>query len=245
MPSSRKANQEQKIYESYLYPGTEVFKNKLDIRDPKLLEQAELFFNVERIRQPLPKQTQELTYKGFLAIHKHLFQDVYTWAGQQRDYTTGRGPAPFAKPEFIKSWMEDQFARLKQQNYLRGLSKNEFAEKIAPIVNEINAAHPFIEGNGRTQRLWLRIVAEQAGHRINLTNEDREKWYEASRIGFEQIDHRPMIELLKEILSRDKTQIQEQDQGSHRKSLSDRIEEVRDQQNKQKRSTSKENKKER
>ncbi|WP_068612575.1 Fic/DOC family protein [Paenibacillus tuaregi] len=245
MPSSRKFNPEQKIYESYLYPGTEVFKNKLDVRDEKLLEQAELFFNVERIRQPLPKQAQELTYKGFLAIHHHLFQDVYTWAGKQRDYTTGRGPAPFAKPEFIKPWMDEQFAKLKQQNYLRGLSKNEFAEKIAPIVNEINAAHPFIEGNGRTQRLWLRIVAEQAGHRLDLTNDDREKWYEASRIGFELMDHKPMIELLKESLNRDKTQIQQQYPGTYRKSLSHRIDEVRNQHNKQKRSPSKENDKER
>lgn len=220
--SSRRTNREEKIYQSYLYPGTEVFKNKLEIRDPKLLEQAELFFNMERMRQPIPKAAQELSYKGFLALHHHLFQDIYTWAGKQRDYTTGRGSAPFAPPENIKVWMEEQLEKLKKENYLRGLSKEKFAEKIAPIVNEINAAHPFIEGNGRTQRMWLRIVADQAGHCLNFKMDDRERWYEASRIGFDPVNHKPMTELIKECLERE----QEQIKGKERKSLSTRLEEI-------------------
>lgn len=221
--SSRRTTHEEKIYQSYLYPGTETFKNKLDIRDPKLLEQAELFYTMERMRQPLPKEAQELTYKGFLALHHHLFQDLYTWAGKQRDYTTGRGAAPFAPPENIKVWMEEQLMKLKRENYLQGLSREQFAEKIAPIINEINAAHPFIEGNGRTQRMWLRLIADQAGHRLDFKMEDRERWYEASRIGFEKVNHRPMVELVKDILDREK----EQEKGEERKSLSLRLEEIR------------------
>lgn len=221
--SSRRTNREEKIYQSYLYPGTEVFKNKLDIRDPKLLEQAELFYNMERMRQPLPKKALELSFKGFFALHHHLFQDLYTWAGKQRDYTTGRGPAPFAPPENIKVWMEEQLEKLKRENYLRALPRERFAEKISPIVNEINAAHPFIEGNGRTQRLWLRIVADQAGHNLSFKMEDRERWYEASRIGFEHVNHDPMIELIKDCLEREK----EHEKRNERKSLSSRLEEIR------------------
>lgn len=235
--SPRRTSLEEKIYQSYLYPGTEVFKNKLDIRDSKLLEQAELFYIMERMRQPLSKAAQELSYNGFLALHRHLFQDIYTWAGKQRDYTTGRGPAPFAPPEHIKTWMEDQFEKLKKENYLRGLSRKLFAEKIAPIVNEINAAHPFIEGNGRTQRLWLRIVAEQAGHNLSLKNEDRDSWYDASRIGFEQVNHKPMIELIKKCLEREN----EQEKGRERKSLSTRLEELRKENNDYIRISSKKN----
>lgn len=225
--SPRRTSLEEKIYQSYLYPGTEVFKNKLDIRDPKSLEQIELFYIRERMCQQLSKAAQELSYNGFLALHHHLFQDIYTWAGKQRDYTTGRGPAPFAPPEHIKAWMEDQFEKLKKENYLRGQSKEQFAEKIAPIINEINAAHPFIEGNGRTQRLWLRIVAEQAGHNLSLKNEDRDSWYDASRIGFEQVNHKPMIELIKKCLDREN----EQEKGIERKSLSTRLEELRKEKN--------------
>lgn len=224
--SSRRTNREEKIYRSYLYPGTEVFKNKLDIRDPKLLEQAELFFNMERMRQPIPKAAQVLSYNGFLALHHHLFQDIYTWAGKVRNYTTGRGSAPFAPPENIKVWMEEQLDKLKREQYLRGLSKEKFAEKAAPIINEINAAHPFIEGNGRTQRMWLRIVADQAGHSLNFIMEDRERWYEASRIGFEQVNHKPMTKLINECLVRE----QEQVKGKEQKSLSTRLEEIRKEQ---------------
>lgn len=225
--SPRRSNREEKIYQSYLYPGSEVFKNKLDIRDPFILGQAETLYNMQRNMQLPPRAALELSYKGFLALHQHLFQDIYTWAGKQRDYTTGRGPAPFAPPEHIKNWMEDQFKKLKKENYLQGLSKELFAEKIGPIVNEINAAHPFIEGNGRTQRLWLQIVADQAGHKLSLKMEDRESWYEASRIGFEQVNHKPMIDLIKKCLDREN----EQEKGRERKSLSSRLEEIKKEKN--------------
>ncbi|KRE38720.1 hypothetical protein ASG81_19515 [Paenibacillus sp. Soil522] len=72
-----------------------------------------MFFNMERMRQPLPKAAQELTYKGYLALHHHLFQDIYTWAGQQREYTTGRDAAPFAPPENIQVWSLARYYRRK------------------------------------------------------------------------------------------------------------------------------------
>ena len=70
----------------------------------------------------------------------------------------------------------------------------------AEHVNEINAAHPFIEGNGRTQRTWLRVLGDNAGYKISLSSKDQEAWYEASRIGFEKIDHKPMAKLIADSL---------------------------------------------
>ncbi|GFR38712.1 putative adenosine monophosphate-protein transferase y4lH [Insulibacter thermoxylanivorax] len=212
-----RSKQEENIYLSYHYPGMNVLKNKLDLRDPKDLEAAELYFTEERLSQPLPKEARELTYEGFLALHKHIFQDLYDWAGKPRNYTTGRGPIPFARPENIETWMRQQFKKLEEYNFLRGLSKDEFAEKAAEIVNEINAAHPFIEGNGRTQRVWLGILAEQAGYKLVLTNQDRERWYEASRIGFEKVDHKPMAALIRECLDREPQLMKE------KRSIADRV----------------------
>ncbi|MFD1130564.1 Fic family protein [Paenibacillus provencensis] len=119
--------------------------------------------------------------------------------------------------------MEEQLEKLKRENYLRGLVREEFARKIARIVNEINAAHPFIEGNGRTQRQWLRIVADQAGHSLTFRMGDWERWYEAPRIGFEQVKHGPMIELIKDCLEQEN----EYKKGNKRISLSSRLEEIR------------------
>jgi len=200
MSAGRTAREEAQ-YQKFFYPGTETLINKLDIRDPKVLEDAERRFVETRMQEGLPSQARKLTYDGFKAIHRHLFQDVYEWAGQERTYTTGRGPAPFAVPEHIGSYLNDRFAKLKAEKNLVGLKPAKFAERAAEHVNEINAAHPFIEGNGRTQRTWLRVLGDNAGYKISLSSKDQEAWYEASRIGFERLDPKPMAKLITENLS--------------------------------------------
>jgi len=194
--SGQRDAREEEIYRRLRYPGTDVLINKLDIRDAATLEVAERRFVRIRQREGLPPAARRLDYAGFKAIHRHLFQDVYAWAGQERTYTTGRDVAPFARPEYIASSLEPRFALLKSENHLKGLDPKRFAERAAEHVNEINAAHPFIEGNGRTQRTWLRQLALQAGYRLTLKSEDRAAWYEASRIGFAQVDHAPMAKLI-------------------------------------------------
>lgn len=191
-----RTSREDKEFRRFLYPDTDVLINKLDIRDAETLEGAERAFVILRLSQPLPPEALRLTYVGFKAIHRHMFQDIYDWAGTIRTYTTGRGPAPFALPEFIDRAMKQQFATLDRLNQLRGVSPDVFARHAAELVNEINAVHPFLDGNVRTQRTWLRVLGAQAGYIITLQSADRETWYDASRIGFERQDHRPMQELL-------------------------------------------------
>jgi cell filamentation protein len=111
---------------------------------------------------------------------------------------TRRDGAPFATPENILSWLTRQFTGLRQEDFLKGLDTDRFALRAAVYVNEINAAHPFIEGNGRTQRVWLRLLAECAGHVLLLKSEDGARWYEASRIGFEEGDSTPMAALIRD-----------------------------------------------
>jgi hypothetical protein len=67
-------------------------------------------------------------------------------------------------------------------------------------VNEINVAHPFIDGNGRTQRSWLRMLTDNAGFELRLTDRDIKRWNDASARGFTASDHAPMAALLKERL---------------------------------------------
>lgn len=191
-----RSRREEAAYLSFFYPDSDVLINHLNIRDFSALEAAERAFVSRRMMQPLPAAATPLTYEGFKAIHRHLFQDVYAWAGSIRTYTSGRGPAPFAMPEFIDQSMEAQFARVGRIKELRGISPSGFAQHAAALVNEINAVHPFVEGNGRTQRVWLRLLGAEAGHKITLRSEDRDAWYDASRVGFERQDHRPMEALI-------------------------------------------------
>ena len=187
---------EQREYERHHYPGTDVLVNALDIRDPVILETAERSLVAKRFQQGLPEAARSIDSPGLQAIHRYLFQDIYSWAGEFRRYTTGRGAAPFAPPEQIRPWLDQQFENLKAERYLKNVDAAHFADRAAHYVNELNAAHPFIEGNGRTQRVWLRNLAEQAGHHVRLHSEDQERWYEASRIGFEQADPEPMADLI-------------------------------------------------
>jgi cell filamentation protein len=184
-----------------VYPGTSVYVNKLDIRDHASLEKVERYLAATRAKQGFPTRATCRTYIGFKAIHRHLFQDIYGWAGQERRYTTGRGAAPFAVPEYIETWMTQQFTTLRAEKYLAGRSIDEFALAAAKYVNEINAAHPFVDGNGRTQRSWLRMLADNAGFELRLTDRDIKRWNDASARGFAASDHAPMAALLHERLT--------------------------------------------
>ena len=185
--------QEQRDFDRAFYPGTNVLKNKLELHDAGALARAELLYVADRLTEGLPPDARQPD--GLKAIHRHLFQDLYPWAGVYRSYTTGRGPAPFARPEYIEPTLQDLFAALRAEENLVGLEQVAFTSRAAHFVNEINAVHPFIEGNGRTQRVWLRNLADRAGYAIMLEAHDKDDWNEASRRGFHG-DDQPMAELI-------------------------------------------------
>ena len=197
-----RSEHERAAYRRVYYPGTDVYVNRFGIRDAAELEKVEREFTAERAAQGFPRSATFRTYDGFRAIHRHLFRDLYSWAGKERKYTTGRGAIPFAVPEHIGPWMQQQFNALARDNYLVGLDLDAFAQSAAKYVNEINAAHPFIDGNGRTQRFWLRMLANNAGFDLTLTERDGKRWNAASRLGFARSDHAPMARLLKQRLKR-------------------------------------------
>jgi len=101
-------------------------------------------------------------------IHRYLFQDVFPWAGELRQVGLSKvGGAPFAAPMHIASALSEAFTRLKAERLLSGLDATSFSERAAYYLGEINAIHPFREGNGRTQREFIRLLAEKAGHTLS------------------------------------------------------------------------------
>ena len=120
-----------------------------------------------------------------------MLQDIYDWAGQYRRVDTGR-TGPFCKAEFIAPQMDSRFAAINAENNLRGLDAMQFAERAAEHISELNAIHPFLDGNGRGQRAFLEILAGQAGHEIDLARIDAQAWNNASVIGFHNLDYGPM-----------------------------------------------------
>jgi cell filamentation protein len=78
----------------YCYPGTDVYRNRENIRDRDELEQLERLATARRL-ETLPHDLP-ITADGYREIHRYILQDVYDWAGEYRTVTTGRG-APFCK----------------------------------------------------------------------------------------------------------------------------------------------------
>jgi cell filamentation protein len=133
------------------------------------------------------------------AIHRHLFQDVYDWAGELRTVEISKGGDLFQLRRFIVRGMADVHGRLERAHFLKNLNRKEFAEAAAEIVGDVNYVHPFREGNGRTQMQYLAALAEQAGHPLDLCLVDPARWLHASRAAH-QADYRPMSAEIENVL---------------------------------------------
>jgi cell filamentation protein, protein adenylyltransferase len=120
-----------------------------------------------------------------------MLQDVYDWAGEYRTVDTGR-TGPFCKAKYIARYMDARFAAINAENALRGLSPDQFAARAAEHLCELNAIHCFLDGNGRTQRAFLEILARQAGHEVELACIDPRAWNTASIKAYHTQDYRPM-----------------------------------------------------
>ncbi len=158
------------MYESgpdpYCYPGSRVLKNRLGLRDQAELDAFEVMITTQRGEEPLPRG--QLGYAHYRAIHHHLFQDVFDWAGKPRTVRIAKGDSMFCYPEHIDTEMAKLFRQLQTDDFLRGLSPAEFARRAAHLLAELNAIHPFREGNGRTQLTYLTLLAAHAGHPLAL-----------------------------------------------------------------------------
>jgi cell filamentation protein len=145
----------------YVYPGTRTLKNRLGIADPEQLERVERRLSVERSRQGVPAGNFDLAH--LQAIHRHLFQDIYDWAGEIRTVEISKGAQQFQFRQYIHTGMADVHRRLARSRFLGGLSRAEFAKQAAVILGDVNFVHPFREGNGgrsfSTSSCWPRRQA--------------------------------------------------------------------------------------
>jgi cell filamentation protein len=163
----------------YTYPGSSVLRNKLDITDEAAFEFAERRFVIQRIAEGIPAGDFDLAH--LRTIHRHLFQDIYTWAGELRAVEIAKGGHQFQFRRFIETGMGDVHRRLREADFLRNLSRADFAKAAGAIIGDVNYIHPFREGNGRTQLYYLKQLAAQAGHPVDLSRIDPLRWIDASR----------------------------------------------------------------
>jgi len=185
----------------YIDPDTGVLINKAGIRDQEALDAFEADVTAVRMLELIENPVGGCFDLVHLrAIHKHLFQDVYEWAGELRDVDISRGTSHFGNWALIGPYLQSQLAKIPLENYLRDSSPEHFTRQLAFYMSEINAAHPFREGNGRTQRAFCSQLAEQAGYFIDFEQVSQEEMYAVMIAAF-NANLQPLTNLLDRVTS--------------------------------------------
>ena len=186
------------IDHDYLYtdPETGILRNLADITDPDDL----LFFEsgavAKRIQELYEKPIRIKGVDSLLSIHRHLFQDVYSWAGKRRKVEISKAGKQFFPTthfdhafRFIDTLISD-YRSIPKANIL------QIAEKLAEILDNVNYLHPFREGNGRAQREFLRLLASEKGLTLNLNPPDNKIVYDQYMQGTINSDIKTLTNLI-------------------------------------------------
>lgn len=183
----------------YTDPLTGVLRNQLGLPTAVELQAAEreithaaLIFLKE---SPVPPSYD---LRHLCAIHRRIFGDIYEWAGQLRTVAIAKG-SWFCLPQYIESSAAEIFRALHGENLLRGLPRDVFTERLAYYLGEVNAVHPFREGNGRAQRAFFEQLASDAGFILDWQHLDADRNVAASA-AIMHGDPAPMQKMLDELL---------------------------------------------
>jgi cell filamentation protein len=187
----------------YFDPHANCLKNKLGLTDPELLTTVESRIvsirDAELARTVVPG---EYNLAHLQAFHRQLFQDVYPWAGRFRTVDISRGDVRFASWRFVDEQLSAVLAGLVPDRWLIGLSRRGFIARLAHYYGEINALHPFREGNGRAQRAFLRQLSASAGWRLDWSEVSKADNIEASRHNVLTADATELIKVLEPVVVR-------------------------------------------
>ena len=151
------------------YEGTTVLINKLNIRNQNILNNAEAAIVTARTIDVIENvKFKNADFEFYKALHGKIFGDLYDWAGNLRSINISKKGSFFCKAEDIEEIGVLKFKYLKANNYFCELSLEKFVESVADFYNEFNYLHPFREGNGRTLRLFITMLAKNAGYDIDF-----------------------------------------------------------------------------
>jgi cell filamentation protein len=197
-----------KGHDPYCYPGTNVLINLKGFHDLKALQDFEAQSTATAIAglHLLPLQGP-FHIARLRETHRRIFARVYAWAGEFR---TGIGMMAKERSGFTVAYgpsanvpaaLEGVFARLQSESELRGLDREAFARRLAYFYSELDAIHPFREGNSRTLRAFTGDLAENAGlrldwSRVGPSEQDRLALYHARDLAVMRGDLAGLLKIL-------------------------------------------------
>lgn len=166
---------------NYCYNGTNILINKLNIKDSKLLQKYEAKITAAKLLALRQKGiVGNFDVEHLNKIHQYLFEDIYDFAGKFRNENIAKGVFRFAEYEYIEPELRRLLCKLKNENCLDGLTKEQLSQRLAYYLSELNVLHPYREGNGRTIREFIRELALKNGYVLNLSKVSPKSFLDAS-----------------------------------------------------------------
>lgn len=158
------------------YPGTSVLVNKLGIQNQAQLDENEtLIVGVKSLQFELAPFPEPLDFNYYKKLHRFLFDELYEWAGTVRSIDLSKQHTRFCPVSEIESLAGRMFSRIEQMDFLCGLPREDFIAELTDFYSSVNYLHPFREGNGRTQRLYFRQLAQRAGYKLDFAAVDSDR----------------------------------------------------------------------
>jgi cell filamentation protein len=183
----------------YTDPATGVLRNKLGLGTAADLEAAEREIThaaLILLRETQVRPTYDLLH--LCAVHRRIFADIYEWAGLIRTVAISKGSL-FCLPQYIEPSAAEIFRQLSDENFLQSLERDAFLDRLTYYLGEVNAVHPFREGNGRTQRAFFEQLADDAGFRLTWQHLDAARNIAASA-AIMRGDEAPMRKMLDDLV---------------------------------------------
>lgn len=176
----------------------DVLRNKLGIKDFDRLKEIEgkVEYRREQVIIVNPDCLScdcDFSLEHLCTIHKYLFGEIYDWAGQIRVTNINkRGGDSFCDVHDIQRKFDILHRDLKYCNYLKDIeSDSVYIKALAKYYADLNYIHPFREGNGRTQRIFVSQLCELSGRQLDFSRASRDELIQASVAGMQQ-DYKPM-----------------------------------------------------
>jgi cell filamentation protein len=160
----------------YTDPATGILRNLLGITNKEELRIAEYAETTKRTKELRRKPSKIRSMKDILAIHKHLFANIYKWAGEAREVDMEKESGGFHPHALFAAGFQSVDNEIAKCRAIDPNNKKDLATALAKTLDTLNALHPFREGNGRTQRLAMEFLSREKGYALNL-NPNNEKGY--------------------------------------------------------------------
>jgi len=188
----------------YTDPKTGILRNSQNITDYNVLQSFESISASTRLGELKDKPITIKDTNTLLEIHHYLFQDLYAWAGKIRTVEISKqGKQFFATNRFREAFIYID-SLIADYRKIEGADTKGIAYFLAIILDSINYLHPFREGNGRTQREFVRILALEKGFEIDLNPPDNPDVYDRYMTGTIEGDIQKLQDLFFELMEKGK-----------------------------------------